>query len=77
MKVGQARDRIYGFCQNYHPEYLQNLAWSLGYGNHRVVSTRPRNGCPLAFLDSTGNFQTIPANASLELLASVRFWGII
>ena len=77
MKVGQARDSSYGLCQNYHPEYLQNLAWSLGYSNHRVVSKRSNNWCPLAFLDSTGNFQTIPGNGSLELPANVRFWGTV
>ena len=75
MKVGQAQGSPYGLCQNYHPDYLQNLARSLGYDNYRVDSTRARNLCPLAFLDSKGNFRTIPGNYSIELPTNVTFWG--
>ena len=68
-KMGEAS------CQNYHPKYLQNLAMSLGYNTYKIDSKRTGNGCKLAWLDGSGNFQTTDGNFAMELPYDVSFWG--
>ena len=60
--------------QNYHPHYLQNLAWSLGYRNYKVDIKKTGNSWPLVWLDSSGKFQATAGNASMALPHDVSFW---
>ena len=66
-------------CQNYHPDYLENLAWSLGYSNYRVDGKKSGNGCRQVSLDSCGKFNVIREGGSragrVELPINVTFWG--
>ena len=66
-------------CQNYHPDYLENLAWSLGYSNYRVDRNESGYSCQFASLDSCGKLQLniewgAEAN-SIEAPVDVTFWG--
>jgi len=72
MRFNQAGEII---CQNYHPDYLQNLAKALGYGHFRLNVTQTGNGCTLAWLDASGNLQTTWGNDELELPYDVSFYG--
>ena len=60
-------------CLNYHPDYLQNLATSLGYSTYVVNRTRSGNACTLVWLDANGNFQSASGDSSLELPFDVTF----
>ena len=65
-------------CQNYHPDYLENLAWSLGYSNVTVNAKKSGNGCPFVSLDGCGEFQTghLPTFPNeVEKPYNVSFWG--
>ena len=68
-----------GNCQSYHPDYLENLAWSLGYSNYRVDRNKSGNSCQFASLDSCGKLQiNIESGAeasSIEAPYDVTFWG--
>ena len=64
-------------CQNYHPDYLGNLARSLGYNYYRVHVKNSGNACTLVWLDSNGKFQSSTGNANLELPLDVSFGGQI
>ena len=67
-----------GECQNYHPDNLENLAWSLGYSNYRVDRNKTGNNCPFASLDSCGKFQMNTergAGNRIEAPYDVTFWG--
>ena len=68
-KMGQEK------CQNYHPDYLQNLARSLGYRNYRVDRKKTGNYCPLVWLDVSGKFQTTAGSFSIALPYNVSFWN--
>ena len=63
-------------CQNYHPYYLEHLAWSLGYGEYRVDVKKPGGICNLVWLDGNGKLQTInKTNGGLEKPYKITFWG--
>ena len=68
-----------GKCQYYHPDYLENLAWSLGYSNYRVDRNKSGNNCQFASLDRCGKFQiNVESGAeanSIEAPYDVSFWG--
>ena len=65
-----------GICQNYHPDYLKNLARSLGYGNFRVDQKQTGNMCKMVWLDGCGKFQTNNKGGSaIEKPYKVTFWG--
>ena len=64
-------------CLNYHPDYLQNLATSLGYSTYVVDKQRAGNDCPLVWLDENGIFQYASGNRALELPYDVTFSGSI
>ena len=62
-------------CQNYNPDYLQNLAQSLGYKNYRVNVEKMGNSCSLVWLDSIGNFQNTTGDPTRLLPYDVEFWN--
>ena len=68
-------------CNNYHPDYLQNLATSLGYNTYVVNVKRAANGCRLVWLDGDGNWQAASKYDDLlydlELPFDVTFSGSI
>ena len=64
-------------CQNYHPDYLQNLATSLGYSTYVVDKQRAGNDCSLVWLDENGILQYASGNRALELPYDVTFSGSI
>ena len=65
-----------GICQNYHPDYLKNLARSLGYGNFRVDQKQSGNMCKMVWLDGCGKFQTNNKGGSaIHKPYKVTFWG--
>ena len=67
-------------CNNYHPDYLQNLATSLGYNTYVVNVKRAANGCRLVWLDGDGNWQAgsnYDLLYDLELPFDVTFSGSI
>ena len=64
-------------CQNYHPDYLGNLARSLGFSSYRVDVKTSGNSCDLVWLDSNGNFQISTGNSLNEKPYDVSFWGSI
>ena len=66
------------FGLNYHPDHLQNLARSLGYGNYRVDDKRSGNYLPMVYIDSCGNFiKTTRPDSSIEKPYDITFWGTI
>ena len=68
-----------GTFQKYHPDYIENLAWSLGYSNYRVDRNKSGNSCQFASLDSCGKLQiNVESGAeasSIEAPYDVTFWG--
>ena len=64
-------------CQNYHPDYLQNLATSLGYSTYVVDTKKRGNSCTLVWLDGNGNWQSASGDSALELPYDVTFSGSI
>ena len=69
-----------GNCQNYHLDYLENLAWSLGYSNYTVnVKKFSSSGCKFVALDTCGDMQTIMEGgmetADIEAPYDITFWG--
>ena len=72
MRFNQVGERT---CQNYNPDYLQNLAQSLGYKYYRVNVERTGNFCALVWLDSKGNFQSTSGKGSKMLPYDVEFWN--
>ena len=68
-------------CQNYPLSHLSNLARSLGYSNYRVDKQKTGNGCPLAWIDSSGKFQTYGEkfndnfHCCKELPYDIIFWN--
>ena len=67
-------------CQVYHLDYLENLAWSLGYSNYTVNVKKSSSGCKFVALDKCGDLQTIIEGGSKELASieapyDVSFWG--
>ena len=64
-------------CQNYHLDYLKNLARSLGYINYRVDYKKSGDTCKSAWLDSNGNFQASTSSTSRRYPFDISFWGPI
>ena len=68
-----------GNCQNYHLDYLDNLAWSLGYSNYTVNVKKSSSGCKFVALDTCGDMQTImeggKETADIEAAYDITFWG--
>ena len=66
-------------CQVYHLDYLENLAWSLGYSNYTVNVKKSSSGCKFVALDKCGDLQTIieggPKASFIEAPYDVSFWG--
>jgi len=62
-------------CQNYNPDYLGNLAWSLGYSNFTVNAKKSGNLCTFVSLDECGKFQTSQGINSVEKPYKISFWG--
>ena len=66
-------------CQVYHLDYLENLAWSLGYSNYTVNVKKSSSGCKFVALDKCGDLQTIieggPNASFIEAPYDVSFWG--
>ena len=62
-----------GICQNYHPDYLKNLARSLGYGNFRVDQKQTGNMCKMVWLDGCGKFQTNNKQPYYEIIIPYMF----
>ena len=70
-----------GNCQHYHLDYLENLAWSLGYSDYTVVVKKPSSGCKFVALDTCGDMQTIMEGgmetADIEAPYDITFWGYL
>ena len=65
-----------GICQNYDPDYLRNVARSLGYGHFWVVGSRANVFDKTVWLDGCGKFQTNNKGGSaIEKPYKVQFWG--
>ena len=66
-------------CQNYDPDYLQNLARSLGYSKYTVNLKKYGGNCKLVWLDSNGEFQSAREfqefNTTISYPFDIEFWN--
>ena len=72
MRFNRAGEAI---CQNYHPDYLQNLASALGYNNYQINVADTGNYCTLVWLDESGGLDSSEGDAQMEEPYDVIFYN--
>jgi hypothetical protein len=61
-------------CQNYHPDYIQHLAWALGYENYTIDVTKTGNSCTRTYIDSSGYFQSTGGDSGQAQIYDISFY---
>ena len=60
-------------CQNYHPNFIQNLATALGYAKYTVNQTKTGNSCTRTYLDSNLIFQSTTGDSTQAQIYDINF----
>jgi hypothetical protein len=62
-------------CMNYHPQFIQNFAFAIGYSNYTINQTKTGNSCTRTWIDNNGIFQQTSGDSSQAQIYDIDFWN--
>jgi hypothetical protein len=60
-------------CENYHPDWIQNFAYAIGYSKYTITLTKTGNYCPRTYIDNNGLFQITSADGAQAQIYDIEY----